>query len=114
MVIGQLETCLNGHVAQFTETVSAGAPASAERAAAVVAMQKVLDGAKENHQHATAEFKAAQAAHSEATRVLQAAEAKHTAFSPEYTRIIGVRDDLVLELENFQNFNMLSFTMLRN
>merc|ERR1712113_177924 len=90
------------------------APASAERAATVAAMQKVLDDANDDHQRAVTELSAAQVVHGEAASALQAAEAASTAFIPEYKHLTGVRDEKLFHMDNFQNYNRLSFTTLRD
>jgi len=114
MVINQVEASLNSHVAQLTATLSNGAPASAERATKVVAMQKVLDEANDDHHRAVAELSAAQVAHGEAASALQVAEAASTAFIPEYTRLIEVREGKLFDMDNFQNYNKLCFATLRD
>merc|ERR1712060_181399 len=113
-VFYQLECNLNSCVAGFDEALSSGAPASAERAAAVAAMQKVLQEAQEEHQCAAEEFDTAHDAHREAISMLETAEARCAAYLPEYTCLLREREEKASKLKDFQNYNMLCFTTLRN
>merc|ERR1712060_437955 len=114
MVVNQLEADLNNRVAALTEALSNGAPASAERAASVVAMQKVLDEATDDHQRAAADLSTTQTAHCEAASALKIAETTSAEFLSEYARLIRVRDEKVFEMDNFMNYNMLCFTTPRD
>merc|ERR1712060_2999 len=114
MVVNQLEVDLNNRVAALSEALSNGAPASAERAATVVAMQKVLDEANDEHQRAAGDLSATQTAHCEAASALKIVEATSTEFLSEYGRLTGERDEKVFEMDNFMNYNMLCFTTLRD
>merc|ERR1711920_714310 len=114
MVFNQLETNMKNRVVELNEILSNAESASAEYAAKVVATQTLFDEANADHQCAVTELSATKAAHSEAASALQVAEAAHAAFSSEYTRLIGVRDKKVLEMDCFKNHNMLLFTTLRD
>merc|ERR1711963_288603 len=91
-----------------------GAPASAERAMAVTAHQNTLDEINKNHEQCVVELNAAQSMHSDAVSSLQAVEKALKVFLPDYQRLVLERDEKLTQLENFNNYNMLSFTTLRD
>merc|ERR1712061_464704 len=77
-------------------------------------MLELLREAQENHQRAAAELSTAQAEHQEAMSLFEVAEAKSAACMLEYTCLIRERAEKMSEFDNFQNYNMLCFTMLRD
>eukprot|EP00406_Dinophysis_acuminata_P054173 CAMPEP_0179302520 /NCGR_PEP_ID=MMETSP0797-20121207/48108_1 /TAXON_ID=47934 /ORGANISM="Dinophysis acuminata, Strain DAEP01" /LENGTH=469 /DNA_ID=CAMNT_0021012055 /DNA_START=17 /DNA_END=1427 /DNA_ORIENTATION=+ len=114
MVVDQLDSSLDGLMKSLSETLSTGAAASAERAAAVESAAKSLSDLGERQSQAVAEVGAAEEAHSEATKALAAAEAASAEFLKEYATAVKDREEKKFDLDNFKDYNVACFTDLRN
>lgn len=114
MVLDQLGASLRERVASLARAVEEATPPAQERAAAVEAAQAQVSattGAQEQAAKAAAE---AGSANETAAAARQAAGDALTAFEPEYTEATRVRDEKGAALENFQQYNVACFELLRD
>merc|ERR1712187_4493 len=89
-------------------------PLAAERKAAVIAAETSLKASQEHEKAASTEAEVATAATIEAEGVVTKAKAEDAAMVPSIQRAKSKHGDRVLELDNFENGPMASFTKLNS
>lgn len=114
MVIDQLKTSLQTKLAELVQKLQSEAPAKASRAAAVDAAEKKLVEAQDSQQRGSDEADAAVADQQNASSAVAVAKEALAAHGPTYKEATEARDAKQLELENFQNYSMGCFELLRD
>lgn len=113
MVVDQMEASLKGAVAKLETELAEGAPASADRAAAVSQATSKLEGARAAAQQAAEELAAADEAVVNAQNALKLAEDAVKAFKAEYDSAMKAKEDKEVEVNNWKDYHTLCFNCLR-
>eukprot|EP00933_Yihiella_yeosuensis_P029744 TRINITY_DN23371_c0_g1_i1.p1 TRINITY_DN23371_c0_g1~~TRINITY_DN23371_c0_g1_i1.p1 ORF type:complete len:400 (+),score=152.27 TRINITY_DN23371_c0_g1_i1:97-1296(+) len=114
MVVAQLQEALGEKVLALAAVVAEGAPAAAIFQAAVDTAKSALDTAKEAQQAAAQTFNEAGELQKERENEDKAAKAALKEYEPEYRQASAARDDKVDQLQNFKDYNVSCFDLLRN
>merc|ERR1711879_1075568 len=114
LVISELEKAMNTKIESLTKSIKEEDPAEAGRKAAVLAAETSLKASVETEKAASTEVEVATAAAIEAEGLVTKAKAEEAAMLPSIQRATSKHGDRVVELENFENGPMASFTKLNN
>merc|ERR1712039_716289 len=114
LVISELEKAMITKIESLTKGIEESEPAEAERKAAVIAAETKLKASVETDKAASTELEVATAATIEAERGVTQAKAEEAAMVPSIRQATSKHGDRVLELDNFENGPMASFTKLNN
>jgi chromosome segregation ATPase len=114
MVLDQIETQFKGKLAALVKVIDEAAPAAQQRAAAVEEARAGLEKAVAAQQAAVEALTAATSAQNSAAAAVQAAKDAVEAFEAEHAKATKARDEIALELENFKEYNIASFEMMRD
>jgi len=113
LVLGELETRLKKRVDQLTSSATAEAPGVAQRREAVVTAQAELHKLQGQQQGSAQQLQEALQVEKDAVEALQAAEQLENSHQLEYEKSLTTKDEKKEALENFQNYNVACFEMLK-
>merc|ERR1711972_1081393 len=114
LVISELEKSMIAKIDSLAKTIAEEEPAEAERKAAVIAAETSLNASVETQKAAATELEAARAATIEAEGVMTQAKAEEAAMAPSIRQATSKHGDCTLELKNFEDGPMDTFTKLSN
>merc|ERR1711972_305339 len=114
LVISELEKAVIAKIESLAKSIAEEEPAEAERKAAVVAAETSLNASVETQKAAATELEAARAATIEAEGVMTQAKAEEAAMAPSIRQATSKHGDCTLELKNFEDGPMETFTKLSN
>eukprot|EP00933_Yihiella_yeosuensis_P016974 TRINITY_DN1432_c0_g2_i1.p1 TRINITY_DN1432_c0_g2~~TRINITY_DN1432_c0_g2_i1.p1 ORF type:complete len:413 (-),score=154.14 TRINITY_DN1432_c0_g2_i1:160-1398(-) len=114
MVVSQLEEGFTNKVAEITAKIENGAPAAAARKAAVDAAEQHLSAMKQAQSTAADAMRAAFDTEESQKGVAEVVKAELSAFLPEYGEAEAKKAAKVDQLENFREWNLANFEVLRD
>eukprot|EP00747_Dinoflagellata_sp_TGD_P089565 gnl/TRDRNA2_/TRDRNA2_164371_c0_seq2.p1 gnl/TRDRNA2_/TRDRNA2_164371_c0~~gnl/TRDRNA2_/TRDRNA2_164371_c0_seq2.p1 ORF type:complete len:401 (+),score=148.37 gnl/TRDRNA2_/TRDRNA2_164371_c0_seq2:94-1296(+) len=113
MIFDEFEKILVAKIADLKAKIAEGAPAAAKRSEAVTKAGAAVDDAKAKVTGSATQLSAAQAEEKEQADVLKAAEKAVKDFAPTFKKATQARDQLVCELELFNDWSLTSFNTLK-
>lgn len=114
VVISEAEKAIGGQIAALHEVAESAAATHAEQASAVQAAQTFLEAAERDLKLAAEGLRGAQEADSLAAASVEVAKVKAADQENTLAQAIGVRDAKQQELNQFRDYNMCIFTLMRD
>eukprot|EP00747_Dinoflagellata_sp_TGD_P182959 gnl/TRDRNA2_/TRDRNA2_37545_c0_seq1.p1 gnl/TRDRNA2_/TRDRNA2_37545_c0~~gnl/TRDRNA2_/TRDRNA2_37545_c0_seq1.p1 ORF type:complete len:416 (-),score=140.20 gnl/TRDRNA2_/TRDRNA2_37545_c0_seq1:318-1505(-) len=113
MIFDEFEKVIVAKIADLHAKIAQGAPAAAQRSEAVAAAEAAVEEAKATVQTTATSLSAASAEEKEQSDALKAAEKAVKDFTPNFKKATQVRDELVLELEVYDEVQIAGFNKLK-
>merc|ERR1712031_117911 len=114
MVIEELEKTFFKKRAALAQILEEAEPRKAERDAAVEAAETLVKDSQTLNHAAAEELTVAQASAKTASNAVNSAEAEVAAYEPERSKVENEKDARVAVLENFKQYNIAGFELLRD
>jgi len=114
MVISELQKCFAKKADELSQMLAEALPKKAERDAAVEAAETHVKDAQDSQNTAAEELMSAKGSWRQAFKTVKLAEAEVAAYEPERLKVQGEKDAKAAILDNFKQYNLGSFELLRD
>jgi hypothetical protein len=114
MVISELQKCFSKKQAELSQMLAEAIPRKAERDAAVEAAETHVKDAQDLQDTAAEELVSAKGLWRQAFKTVKLAEAEVAAYEPERLKVEGEKDAKAAILDNFKQYNLGCFELLRD